>query len=39
MVMLGGPRSFLPTGSADFRPGTLRAILRDLDLTLDELRR
>ena len=39
MVVLGGRTTFLPTGSGDVRPGTLRAILRDLGVSLDDLRR
>ena len=36
-VMLRGRISFVPTGSGEIRRGTLFKILRDLDLTLDNL--
>ena len=39
MVMLEGRRTFVPTGSRELRPGTQHAILRDLAVTLDSLRR
>lgn len=39
MVLLAGRKTFVPTGSGELRPGTLRAILRDLDVTLEGLRR
>ena len=38
MVVLGGRRTFIPTGSRELRPGTLHAILRDLAVTLEGLR-
>jgi predicted RNA binding protein YcfA (HicA-like mRNA interferase family) len=39
MVTLAGRKTFVPTGSRELRPGTLHAILRDLAVTLDSLRR
>ena len=39
MVILAGRKSFVSTGSRELRPGTLHAILRDLAVTLDGLRR
>jgi len=39
MVLLAGRKTFVPTGSGALRPGTLRAILRDLAVSLDGLRR
>jgi len=39
MVLLGGRKTFVPTGSGELRPGTLRAILRDLAVSLDDLKR
>ena len=39
MVLLAGRKTFVPTGSGELRPGTLRAILRDLAVSLDDLRR
>jgi len=39
MVLLAGRKTFVPTGSGELRPGTLRAILRDLAVSLDDLKR
>ena len=39
MVLLAGRKTFVPTGSGELRPGTLRAIPRDLAVSLDDLRR
>jgi predicted RNA binding protein YcfA (HicA-like mRNA interferase family) len=39
MVMLAGRKTFVPTGSRELRPGTLHAILRDLAVTPDSLKR
>ena len=39
MVLLAGRKTFMPTGSGELRPGTLHAILRDLAISLDDLRR
>jgi predicted RNA binding protein YcfA (HicA-like mRNA interferase family) len=39
MVMMAGRKTFVPTGSRELRAGTLHAILRDLAVTLDSLRR
>ena len=39
MVLLAGRKTFMPTGSGELRPGILRAILRDLAVSLDDLRR
>ena len=39
MVLLAGRKTFVPTGSGELRRGTLRAILRDLAVSLDDLRR
>jgi predicted RNA binding protein YcfA (HicA-like mRNA interferase family) len=39
MVRLAGRKTFVPTGSRELRLGTLYAILRDLAVTLDSLRR
>ena len=39
MVLLAGRKTFVPTGSGELRPGTLRAILRDLAVSLDDLTR
>jgi hypothetical protein len=39
MVLLVGRKTFVPTGSGELRPGILRAILRDLAVSLDDLRR
>ena len=39
MVTLAGRKTFVPTGSRELRLGTLHAILRDLAVTLDSLRR
>jgi predicted RNA binding protein YcfA (HicA-like mRNA interferase family) len=39
MVLLAGRKTFVPTGRGELRPGTLRAILRDLAVSLDDLRR
>ncbi len=38
MVLLDGRRTFVPTGSGEIKTGTLRVILRDLGLALDDLR-
>jgi predicted RNA binding protein YcfA (HicA-like mRNA interferase family) len=37
-VELAGRRSIVPTGSKEIRQGTLFAILRDVDLKLEDLR-
>ena len=39
MVLLADRKTFVPTGSGELRPGTLRAIPRDLAVSLDDLRR
>jgi predicted RNA binding protein YcfA (HicA-like mRNA interferase family) len=39
MVVLHGRQSFMPIGSGELRSGTLHTILRDLGVTLGELRR
>lgn len=38
MVLLDTRKTFVPTGSGELRPGTLRAILRDLGITEDDIR-
>jgi predicted RNA binding protein YcfA (HicA-like mRNA interferase family) len=38
MVLLGGRKTFVPTGSGELRRGTLRTIFRDLGITEDDLR-
>jgi predicted RNA binding protein YcfA (HicA-like mRNA interferase family) len=38
MVVPGGRTSFVPTGSGGLKRGTLRIILRDLGITLEDLR-
>ena len=37
-VELGGRKSIVPTGSGEIRRGTLFTILRDLGLSLEDLR-
>jgi hypothetical protein len=37
LVVLGGRKSILPTGSGEIRRGTLFKILRDLGLNLEDL--
>jgi len=39
MVLLAGRKTFVPTASGELRSGTLRAILRDLAVSLDDLKR
>ena len=38
MVVLGGRRAFVPTGSGEVKRGTLLGILKQLGLRLDDLR-
>jgi predicted RNA binding protein YcfA (HicA-like mRNA interferase family) len=38
MVLLDGRKTFVLTGSGEIKTGTLRIILRDLGLALDDLR-
>jgi predicted RNA binding protein YcfA (HicA-like mRNA interferase family) len=38
MVLLDGRKTFVPTGSGELRAGTLRTILRDLGIAIDDLR-
>jgi predicted RNA binding protein YcfA (HicA-like mRNA interferase family) len=38
MVLLNGRRTFVPTGAGEIKRGTLRGILKALELRLDELK-
>ena len=38
MVLLDSRKTFVPTGSGELREGTLRTILRDLGIAMDDLR-
>jgi predicted RNA binding protein YcfA (HicA-like mRNA interferase family) len=38
MVLLNAHKTFVPTGSRELKGGTLRAILHDLGLAIDDLR-